>query len=460
MPIILAGLNHRTAPVALRERLALPEDGLREAIEELQRTGLHEVVIVSTCNRLEIYTTVQYPDAGWMLLENYLAQLENTTLDDLKPSLYYKEGREAVHHLMRVAAGLDSMILGEPQILGQVNHAYGEAHGLEATGATLSRLFTQAVHAGKRARTETEISRHTTSVSHAAVRLAEEHVQDLTQINALVIGAGEMAAVTADALAKHNTGTITFINRTQERADTLADQLGACTRSWHNLLEALVDADLVISSTGAPHTVIHSETIETVLPKRNGRPLLLIDIAVPRDVEEAVAGLPGVILYDIDDLQNVLDVNMAQRVACAKDVERIINEELEDFMTWYQSREIVPVIVELRRKVAEIAKLEVQQALNRLEELSDYEQKIIDKLAHRIVNKILHEPTMRLKEQAVLGNGYYFADALAQLFDLEAMIPEVLSADGHPNGNGHKASVTDRDQEAPLAAAGKGSLHD
>ena len=425
MSMILVGLNHRTAPVALREQLALTGEKLREALAELngKAVPLHEVVILSTCNRLEIYATADDSDSALRWLDDYLAKLEDIDLAELYPSLYHLAGRDVIEHLMRVASGLDSMILGEPQILGQVNQAFGEAHTAGTTGAVLSRFFTQAVHAGKRARTETEISQHTTSVSHAAVRLARQHIGELDKLSVLIVGAGEMAHLAAESLVKYKPKAIHFINRTCARAEEMACEIGGTAIHWHELLPALTKTDVVIASTGAPHPVIFAEELAEILPLRQGRPLLIVDIAVPRDIDEAVDDLPGVVLYDIDDLNRVLDKNIAQRQASAVEVEKIITQETNGFIEWMQSREVVPVIVELRQKLAEIAEKEVQLALNRLDDLDADEQKVVDKLAHRIVNKILYEPTKRLKEQAVKGKGPYYAEAVVELFDLDAPLP-------------------------------------
>lgn len=426
MTLIVVGLNHQTAPVCIREQFTLGGDNLRAALDSLQQNPvLDEIAILSTCNRLEFYASTTDVLAGWQIFEQFLVQSKQISLTELQPTLYYESGENVAHHLMRVASGLDSMILGEPQILGQVNTAFNEAREAGAVGPILSRLFTQAIHCGKRARTDTDISRHTTSVSHAAVRLALKHIKDMRTANVLVVGAGEMAELAANALTKYNCQSITFINRTCAKAENLANQFNGQMVSWHKLLEALKTADVVICSTGAPHAVIFAEEVQLILPERQREhPLLLIDIAVPRDVEEAVSDLEGVIRYDIDDLNQVVDSNMAQRQASALEVERIIAQELDIFLAWLQSRDVVPVLVELREKASEIARREVQLALNRLDDLDDYQQKIVDRLAHRIVNKILHEPTLRLKEQAAAGNGALFASVLADLFTLDSPLPE------------------------------------
>ena len=430
MTILVVGLNHRTAPVELREKLALAGDGLQAALAHLrQLPAIYESAILSTCNRLEVYAHVADADDGWQQLEKFLAQLHTISLFELRPSLYYYVGDEAVNHLLHVASGLDSMILGEPQILGQVNTAFADAHQAGNTGPILARLFAQAIHGGKRARTETDISRHTTSVSHAAVRLAQQHFPDLSQSHVLIVGAGEMAALAANALTKYHAQSLTFINRTCERAQVLADEIGGVVMQWQELQEALGMTDIVISSTGAPHTVIDRQVLAEVLPQRNARPLLMIDIAVPRDIDEDVDDLPTVTRYDIDDLNRVLDVNLAQRQASVGAVEHIIGLELSQFMAWYQSRTVTPVIAELRAKITAIAHAEVADTLRRMDDPSERDIAHINRLAHRIVNKIMHTPTIRLKEQAAQGDGELYAELVAQLFALSDVAGNPTLAD-------------------------------
>jgi glutamyl-tRNA reductase len=419
MTIFLIGLNHHTAPVEVREQVALTGDGLRLALKELQAGERPPIegVILSTCNRLEIYALAD-PD-GPQVIDNFLTRMYGIDPADLRPHLYTKSDRAAINHLMRVAAGLESMILGEPQILGQVTQAHVKARSTGAAGPILLRLFTQAVHAGKRAHTETDISRYTTSVSHAAVLLAKEKLGDLVGVKALIIGAGEIAEQAAHALHAHGTASITCISRTYSHAEALASQVGGRAFNWVYLPEGLSEADVVISATGAPHSVIHVSNVVHVLPEREGRPLLLIDIAVPRDVDQEVGELPGVDLHDIDDLQAVLDDNLAQRQAAIPQVEAIVNEEVTAFEDWLRCQEVVPTIVELRQKAEEMAQAEVERTLRRLDGLSDDEQAAINQLASRIVNKLLHEPTTRLKAQATNGNRLVYSHTVRDLFGLD-----------------------------------------
>ncbi len=419
MTISLIGLNHHTAPVEVREQVTLTGDGLRLALKELQ-VGDHppaEGVILSTCNRLEIYTLSD--EDGQPIIDDFLTRMYGIDPADLRPHLYTKFDQEAINHLMRVTAGLESMILGEPQILGQVTEAHSKARSTGAAGPILSRLFTQAVHAGKRAHTETDISRYTTSVSHAAALLAQDKLGDLAGAKVLIIGAGEIAEQAAQALHARGTESITCISRTYSHAEALAGQVGGRAFNWVHLPEGLTEADVVISATGAPHSVIHVSNVVHVLPERAGRPLLLIDIAVPRDVDEEVGELPGVELHDIDDLQAVVDDNLAQRQAAIPQVEAIIQEEVIAFEDWLHSREVVPTIVDLRQKAEDIAQVEVKRILRRLDGLSDDEQAAINQLASRIVNKLLHEPTTRLKAQAANGNRLVYSHTVRDLFGLD-----------------------------------------
>ncbi len=438
MPIILVGLNHRTAPVALREHLSLTRDELYMALKELctnyrsysssadhtQTTEtslafLHEAVMLSTCNRLEVYAVADDSGKGKRTIEGFLAQHHDISLDLLRPHLYSLEGCTAVEHLMRVAAGLDSMVLGEPQILGQVAKAFSTAQASKIIGTILSRLFTEAVHIGKHARSKTALSRHTTSVSHTATLLMKTKIGDLRYAHMLVVGAGKMALLAAQALQMHGAQTIACINRTDARAEALARQFQGIVFPWHKLPDALVWADGVITTTSAPHTIIRRENVREILPQRNNRSLVLVDIAVPRDVETSVDDLFGVYRYDVDDLQDILDANLAQRQAAVSQVEAIVNAGVETFLAWLYSRQAVPTIVGLRHKAEAVANAEVTQVLRRLDALDQRSQQAIAHLAHRIVNKLLYEPTKRLKAHAANGDGHTYAQAIQELFALD-----------------------------------------
>jgi glutamyl-tRNA reductase len=418
--IILVGLNHRTAPVELREQLALSGCALHMALEELTVAAppIHEHVILSTCNRMEVYAVAGSAADGWATIEKFLSEVQNIPLETLHPHLYFLSDDAAVAHLMRVAAGLDSMVLGEPQILGQVTQALSDAQTVGSVGAVLSHLFTTAIHAGKRARSETAISRYTTSVSHAAALLIADRLNGLRDRRVLVIGAGEMAVLAAKALSAHGAEGLRFVNRTFTRAEALAQQFNGEAHSWYHLHDALAWADVVVTATGAPHTVLYVRDVEQALDHRAGRPLLIVDIAVPRDVEEAVGLLPDVERCDIDALQAAVDSNMAQRQAAVPQVEAILAAEQAGFDHWLRSRQVAPVIAELQRWARSIAEVEATLAVNRLGADERHLEAVINKMAHRLVSKLLHEPTIRLKGYAAEGHGHGYAHAVRELFGL------------------------------------------
>ncbi len=407
MSITLIGVNHRTAPLALRERLALSGDQLRAALADLRGwPSVEEAVILSTCNRLEIYVE---GDAD-VQIEALIAQWGDLALDDLRPHLYHLHDEMAVRHLLRVASGVESMILGESQVLGQVADAMDAAQ--TSSGAILTHLFAQAVHTGKRARTETEISRHTTSVSHTAAQLARERGGQ----RVLIIGAGEMATLAAQALAGQE---ITIINRTYTRAVDLARQVGGRALDWLQFGAALAWADVIISATSAATSIVRAADLMD-----HSRNLLLIDIALPRNVDPAVSTLANVECWSLDDLQQRIDAHRAQRGAAIPQVEAIVDQETALFLDWLHSREVVPVITELQRWARDLAETEVAQALNRLDTPDPRTEQVITRLAHRLVNKMLHEPTVRLKLHAAEGDGQDYADALRDLFGLESEVIE------------------------------------
>ncbi|MDB5056576.1 MAG: Glutamyl-tRNA reductase [Chloroflexi bacterium] len=444
MPIVLVGLNHRTAPVGMRERLSLTGDTLRQMLEDVCRlegsvdpnaaddpceTGIQytvpRTVILSTCNRLEVYAITADTLGGWDAITELLSRRHGIPLDVLSAHLYCKEGGAAIEHLMRVAAGLDSMILGETQILGQVAHALREAQAIDAAGAILTHLFTEAVRVGKRARNETAVSRHTTSISHAAALLAKANIGDLSRSEVLIVGAGTMAGLAARAMKVHGARNVTCINRTYARAESLAHQVQGRALMWDCLPDALASADLVITATGAANTFIGVDDVAPILAKRRDRSLMFIDIAVPRNVETAVGELPNVLRFDVDDLHAVLDANLAQRQAAVPEVEALVNDGLDNVTTWLHGRQIAPVIASFRRKAEALATVEMERALRRLDEPDHHTEQVIVNLTHRIVNKLLHEPTALLKAQAANGDGHTYGQAIQELFGLD--IPEVAT---------------------------------
>lgn len=449
MNLVLVGLNHRTAPVKLREQFSLPVCSMRSNMTELGsfsreygdgRSKIVENIFLSTCNRLEIYavSTGEVEDS-WNLIVEFLSNLQGIPREQLRQHLYFMEGQDTVIQLMRVAAGLDSMVLGEPQILGQVSSAWSEAHAAESTGPILSHLFDAATHAGKRAQTETEIGRHTTSVSHAAARLIIDKVDTIDQSYVAVIGAGEMALLAAQALQAKGTPRFTFLNRTYSRAQEIANQFGSEALNWYHLPAVLAEADVVITATGAPHVVIREADVRPVLAARDKNPLIIVDIAVPRDVEESIGNLPGVKRYDIDHLQSTVEANLAQRQAAIPDVEAIISEEADRFEQWLQGRQVLPVLVELRQRAMQIADSELDHHRHHLNDLDPQKQEVVIRMVQRIINKVLHEPTIRLKSSAAEGNGVAYAHAIRELFALESIPaePDLLKQNKTERANGN-----------------------
>lgn len=430
MKLVLIGLNYQTAPLALRERFYLADEPLRAALDDLHRAGLDEVVILSTCNRLEIIACMEETQSGMETMKAFLARSGGLSAEQLADYLYCLQGRAVVHHLMRVAAGLESLILGETQILGQVAHALASAQTAHTDGTILSRLFTAALHAGKRARHETAISQHTLSVSHAAVSLIKRQLDDLSKLRVLVIGAGEMGELAAKALQMHGVRAITVMNRSNARAYNLAHHLGIEAIPWSHFSAALEQADVVIAVTSAPQFVVRLDQISSL---RRQRPLLIVDIGVPRNVDPQVAEMPNVQLYDIDDLRSVVSEHHSLRQSEIEAVEAIIAHEQTLFGQWLDTRPIVPLIAELRGQAEAIAQHEVEQTLQRLPDLNDREQEIVAQLAHRIVNKLLHAPTVTLKSRVAQGDHDDYAHTVRQLFALDQH--QVADADAERRGH-------------------------
>ena len=437
MALILLGLNHRTSPVNLRERLSLSSAQLAPALDDLYHNYVlpldesshtfsslepqSEVLILSTCNRLEVYAVVHEMQKGWEAIEQFLMQQGSLRRETLHEHLYRMAGHDVVEHLMRVVAGLDSMILGEPQILGQVGEAFVAAQQEHTTRRVLSHLFSEALHAGKRAHTETAISRFTTSASHAAIQLVRTAMEDLAGACIVLIGAGEAAALAVKSLKMHQVSGIICINRTQARAEELAAQVGGRALPWQALPTALVQADVLITTTSSPAPLFKVEVVRTALEERLGRRLIIMDLAVPRDVEPEVGQLPGVQLYDIDDLQATLDKNLSQREAAIPQVEAILKAGTANFLAWLHSRQVVPVLTSFRNKVSSLADVEVQQALQHMDGLNQQSQRAVVQAVHRVINKVLHEPTERLKAYAASGEGRIYTQALQDLFALDVV---------------------------------------
>lgn len=420
MHIHCLGINHTTASVGLRERLAFNDDSLRAALARLGCGGMadsfSELVILSTCNRIELYAVSPRLDPD--ILKLFLSEVRGVPADEFTPHLYHYCDEDAIRHLLQVASGLNSLVLGEPQILGQVTNALEQARGAGSSGPLLSRLFQRAIHAGKRARTETHIARNPASVSSLAALLAEKSVHNITDAQVVILGAGEMAELAVEALRKHGAAKVLVLNRTLERAEILAKRWQADVSTFERLDDALIAADVLVSSTGAPHTIINPGMVERIMEVRPSRPLVMIDIAVPRDVDPGCNNLPGVTVHDIDSLHARLEHSLAEREAEVPLVEAILNEEASKFMEFFKSLDMLPLIADLRRQAEAIRQAELNKTLRRLPDLNEVERARIAALTQALVKKLLDTPTNRLRAQANTPNAPDYAEVTRTLFGL------------------------------------------
>jgi glutamyl-tRNA reductase len=419
MPLFVAGLNHRNAPIALREQLAVDEDKLRELVRDIQADGvLPEVVVLSTCNRVEVYGVAEAPGEARALAFRHLCRQRGVDLASVEAFLYTHVDADAVRHAFRVAASLDSMMLGEPQILGQVKDAFALAQACESVGPRLHTLFSHAFNVAKRVRSETEIARHAVSVSFAAVELAKKIFAGLARRAVLLVGAGKMSELAAKHLVEHGAFPIYVANRTWSRAQDLARALAGTAVPWDELETALASVDIVVTSTGAPRPVITREAVTRVVHGRRGRPLFFIDIAVPRDVEPGVDALTDVYRYDIDDLKQVVDANLRERAREAQRAETLVEREVSKFLARQGDVEVIPTIVSLRARLEDIRRGEVARALARLPEATPETRAAIEALSTAMVNKILHAPITKLRESSRAGAGRSWLELVHELFAL------------------------------------------
>jgi glutamyl-tRNA reductase len=419
MGLFVAGLNHRNAPVALREQLAVEEDKLREVLLDLQAGDvLREVVVLSTCNRVEVYGVADAPGEARAAAFRHLCRQRGVDLAAVEPLLYTHVAADAVQHAFRVAASLDSMMIGEPQILGQVKDAFALAQACQTVGPHLHPLFSQAFNVAKRVRTETEVARHAVSVSFAAVELAKKIFAGLAGRAVLLVGAGKMSELAAKHLVEQGAFPIYVANRTWARAQDLARALAGTAVPWDELETALAAVDIVVTSTGAPAPVITRALVTRVMHGRRGRSLFFIDIAVPRDVESGVDGLDDVYRYDIDDLKQVVDANLRERAREAQRAETLVDREVGKFLARQGDVEVVPTIVSLRGRLEEIRLAEVRKTLARLPDASPETRAAIEALSSGIVNKILHAPITKLRESSRAGAGRSWLDLVHELFGL------------------------------------------
>ncbi|WP_428771835.1 glutamyl-tRNA reductase [Vibrio sp.] len=413
MSLLAIGINHNTASVELREQVAFGPDKLPQALEQLTHNGsVGGSVIVSTCNRTELYCNVKPGGKGKLI--DWLSQFHQVSAEALKPSMYVFEEQAAIRHLMRVSCGLDSLVLGEPQILGQVKQAYGDAREHQAVDATMEKLFQKAFSVAKRVRTETDIGGNAVSVAYAACTLAKHIFESLEKSTVLLVGAGETIELVAKHLSANGCEKMIVANRTRERALGLADQFGAEVISLPQIPDVLHQADIVISSTASPLPIIGKGMVESAIKARRHQPILLVDIAVPRDIESQVGELNDAYLYTVDDLQSIVDSNIEQRKVEAVQAEAIVSEESAAFMSWMRSLEAVDSIRAYRKQANEVREELLSRSIQALASGADAE-KVLVELSNKLTNKLIHSPTRAMQTAAEQGEPAKLATIRATL---------------------------------------------
>ena len=419
MALFAAGLSHKNAPVALREQLAVDADKLRELLRDAVAHGaVREAVMLSTCNRVEVYGVAEAPGAARTAVFGALCRHRGISPNSVEPLLYTHEEEDAIRHAFRVAASLDSMMIGEPQILGQVKDAFALAQSCETVGPALHTLFTQAFAVAKRVRTETEIARHAVSVSFAAVELAKKIFARLSGRAVLLLGAGKMGELAAKHLVEQGAFPIYVVNRTWSRAQEMARALAGTAVPFEDLPDAVAAVDIVVTSTGAPAPIVTREMVARVMHTRGARPLFLIDIAVPRDVEPGVDTLEDVYCYDIDDLKQVVDSHIRERLREAQRAETLVEREVTKFKARLGDVEVIPTIVSLRERLEEIGRGEVKKTLARLPDATPETRAALEALSASIVNKVLHAPITKLRESSRAGSHRSWLEVVHELFGL------------------------------------------
>ena len=418
--LILVGVNHKTTPVEIREKLAFTQVKIEASLSQLVSSPeIIENIILSTCNRVEIYARVENTDRGIQLLQDFICDYHGISRGNLDQYFYSYCDNQAVEHLFRVSSSLDSMVLGEAQILGQVKDAYSTARSFSSTGMVLNQLFEKAFNVAKKVREETGISERGVSISSAAVELAKKIFEDLENHSVMLVGTGEMAELAAKHLISYGVKTVYVASRTYERAAALAKSLNGCALDFESFKEEMHRADIIITSTAAPTFIVNEEMISIAIQKRKNKPIFLIDIAVPRDIAPEVNELENVYLYDIDDLQNVVNANMEERQKEAESAMEIINQEVTKFNYWFSTLDAIPTIVEMRNRAEDMRAFEVDKTLKNMEHLSSDDKEAINQLTQSLVKKILHKPTINLKKKTQSHDGHIYLKAIRDLFHLD-----------------------------------------
>lgn len=425
MHMMVIGLNYRTAPVEIREKFTFEEQDLPRAIAELKQIkGVLEVVLLATCNRTEFYVVVDRLPMCGHYIRSFVEEWFGIPRAGFTQHLYMYEEEEAIDHLFKVACGLDSMVLGETQILGQVKDAFFLAQQEKATGTYFNMLFKQAITLSKRAHSETAIGESAVSVSYAAVELGKRIFGSFAGKKVLILGAGSTSELTAKHLTANGAEKVYVANRTYERAEELAQRFNGTACNMEDIPQVLHEVDIVISSTGAKTLILNAEDVAASMKRRPSRPLFMIDIAVPRDLDPEIARISNVFLYDIDDLEGIVETNLEMRRAEAAKIERMIDEEMHDFAVWLQTLGVKPVIRALQEKATGIHEETLQSLFNKLPELDEHQRTVIRRLTRSIVNQMMHDPINRIKEMAAEKNGAQALEMFSEIFALENNSPE------------------------------------
>jgi len=418
MNILVIGLNHKTAPIEVREKVAFSGTKLDEAIQIMKGVdAVKENIILSTCNRVEIYAGVSDLDSGIENIKSFLSDFHKVPRDLLDRSLYIHKGQDAIRHMYRVASSLDSMVVGEPQILGQLKDAFDAALNNKTTGVILNKLMRKSVSVAKRIRTETKIAESAVSISFAAVELAKKIFDDLSTKSFMLLGAGEMAELAARHLINSGVKEVFITNRTRARAEELAHEFHGKVVPFENFVQELVHNDIIICSTGAPHYILVKDQVQKTMKDRKQKPMFIIDISVPRNIDPEINDIDNVYLYDVDNLQGIVDTNIQERAKEAEKAEQIVDEEIGSFLKWQASLSSTPTIVALRNRAEEIRKAELEKTLKKIGPMEEEKIKAIDYLTASIVNKLIHPPTAALKSED--DNKEIMLDVIQKLFQLE-----------------------------------------
>jgi glutamyl-tRNA reductase len=434
MHILMIGLNHKTAPVEIRERLTFNETDLGEAMKKLkEKKSILENIVISTCNRTEIYAVVDQLHTGRYYIQEFLSEWFGIDQTDFSSYLFFCEENKAVEHLFKVACGLDSMILGETQILGQVRSSFLLAQQKETTGTVFNHLFKQAITVAKRGHSETDIGANAVSVSYAAVELAKKIFGSLESKQVLIFGAGKMGELAAQNLHGSGVKKVTVINRTYEKAVDLAARFDGTAKTLEELQTALIDADILISSTGAKDFVITKDMMIKVEKMRKGKPLFMVDIAVPRDLDPQIAELENVFLYDIDDLEGIVEANLQERKKAAEKIMHMVEKEMVEFDQWIGMLGVVPVISALREKALTVQAETMESIERKLPNLSDHDKKVLNKHTKSIINQLLKDPILQAKELAAQPDADKALDLFMKIFNIGDLVDEQQSKAAETN---------------------------